>query len=208
MAVPAHDERDFAFAEKFGLPIVQVVAPAVGRGRARARSYVSHSDDEVIVNSGRVHGPLLARGEEGDRRVARGARPRPRRGQLPAARLAALAPALLGLPDPDDPLRGLRARAGARGGAAGAPAGDRRLPAEGALAARRGRGLGERRAARRAAGRRGARPTRWTPSSTRPGTSCATPTRTTTRRRSTASSSTTGCRSTSTSAGSSTRSCT
>jgi leucyl-tRNA synthetase len=27
MAVPAHDERDFAFAEKFGLPIRQVVAP-------------------------------------------------------------------------------------------------------------------------------------------------------------------------------------
>jgi len=27
MAVPAHDERDFAFAKKFGLPIKQVVAP-------------------------------------------------------------------------------------------------------------------------------------------------------------------------------------
>ena len=26
MAVPAHDERDFAFAKKFGLPIVQVVS--------------------------------------------------------------------------------------------------------------------------------------------------------------------------------------
>lgn len=29
MAVPAHDERDYAFAEKFRLPIVQVVAPTV-----------------------------------------------------------------------------------------------------------------------------------------------------------------------------------
>src|SRR5205823_9539780 len=27
MAVPAHDERDFAFAVKYGLPIRQVVAP-------------------------------------------------------------------------------------------------------------------------------------------------------------------------------------
>ncbi|HEY8923101.1 MAG TPA: class I tRNA ligase family protein, partial [Polyangia bacterium] len=30
MAVPAHDERDFAFATKFGIPIVRVVAPAGG----------------------------------------------------------------------------------------------------------------------------------------------------------------------------------
>jgi leucyl-tRNA synthetase len=29
MAVPAHDERDFAFAEKFNIPIVQVIAPSV-----------------------------------------------------------------------------------------------------------------------------------------------------------------------------------
>jgi len=28
MAVPAHDERDFAFAQKYGLPIKQVIRPA------------------------------------------------------------------------------------------------------------------------------------------------------------------------------------
>ena len=38
MAVPAHDERDFAFAEKFGLPIRRVVARARRGGRgARGR---------------------------------------------------------------------------------------------------------------------------------------------------------------------------
>ena len=77
--------------------------------------------------------------------------------------------------------------------ACGARAGARRqlpvvLPeiddyAQGPLAAGRRRGLGERRPARSAAAPAGARRTRWTRSSTRPGTSCATPTRTTTRRR-------------------------
>jgi leucyl-tRNA synthetase len=35
MAVPAHDERDFAFALKFGLPILPVIAPAGGRSRSQ-----------------------------------------------------------------------------------------------------------------------------------------------------------------------------
>ena len=64
------------------------------------------------------------------------------------------------------------------------------------------------RSARPAAAPPRARRTRWTRSSTRPGTTCATPTRTTTRPRSAARPSTRGCPSTSTSAGSSTRSCT
>ena len=42
MAVPAHDERDFAFAKAFGLPIVEVVSPdgalhERARGRVRRR---------------------------------------------------------------------------------------------------------------------------------------------------------------------------
>jgi leucyl-tRNA synthetase len=50
MAVPAHDERDFEFAEKFELPIVQVVAPA--DGEVEAGVYVAHSAEERLVNSG------------------------------------------------------------------------------------------------------------------------------------------------------------
>ena len=88
------------------------------------------------------------------------------------------------------------------------PARRQRLQAEGPLAAGRRRGLGQHDAARAAASRRGARPTRWTRSSTRPGTSCATATPATTRRRGTRTCSPAGCRSTSTSAASSTRSCT
>src|SRR5581483_11489111 len=49
MAVPAHDERDFQFAENFGLPIVQVVAPSTGEVEEGA-AYVEHSENEVLVN--------------------------------------------------------------------------------------------------------------------------------------------------------------
>ncbi len=55
MAVPAHDERDFAFAERFELPIVQVVAPAGGEVEEGV-AYVSHSENEVLVNSGPYSG--------------------------------------------------------------------------------------------------------------------------------------------------------
>ncbi len=55
MAVPAHDERDFAFAERFGLPVVQVVAPAGGE-LEEGGAYVSHSESEVLVNSDRFTG--------------------------------------------------------------------------------------------------------------------------------------------------------
>ena len=58
----------------------------------------------------------------GDRAVARPRGQGPRVGQLPPARLADLAPALLGLPDPDRLLRALRGGAGARGPAAGGAA--------------------------------------------------------------------------------------
>ena len=43
MAVPGHDERDFEFAGKFGLPIVRVVAPA---GERRARSPSAQGDGD------------------------------------------------------------------------------------------------------------------------------------------------------------------
>jgi leucyl-tRNA synthetase len=57
MAVPAHDERDFAFAQRFGLPVRQVVAE---RGAqpvdVMSQAYVAHSSDEVLVNSGEFSG--------------------------------------------------------------------------------------------------------------------------------------------------------
>jgi len=51
MAVPAHDERDFAFAKAFDLPIRPVVEPAEGTA-PEDEPFVSHSEAERLVNSG------------------------------------------------------------------------------------------------------------------------------------------------------------
>ena len=55
MAVPAHDERDHAFAEKYGLEIRQVVAPADDT-EPDAGAFVAHTEHEVLVNSGEFSG--------------------------------------------------------------------------------------------------------------------------------------------------------
>ena len=45
MAVPAHDTRDFEFAQKFNLPVVQVVEPPEGK------DWRGYTDDGIAVNS-------------------------------------------------------------------------------------------------------------------------------------------------------------
>ena len=66
MAVPAHDERDYGFAEKFGLPIRRVVARRGEESNEAEGAYIAHSDDEVLLNSGPYSG-LPA--DEGGRRI-------------------------------------------------------------------------------------------------------------------------------------------
>ncbi len=57
MAVPAHDERDFAFARQFDLPIVKVVMPHdTDPDEELTSAFVEHTTDEVMVNSGRFSG--------------------------------------------------------------------------------------------------------------------------------------------------------
>ncbi|MDR3726280.1 MAG: leucine--tRNA ligase [Terracidiphilus sp.] len=53
MSVPAHDERDFEFATKYGLPITQVIKPA-DASVATELPFCSH--DGVLVNSGEYDG--------------------------------------------------------------------------------------------------------------------------------------------------------
>ena len=51
MAVPAHDERDWEFAKKFGLPIIEVVAG----GNVEEAAYTD-TETGVLVNSGFING--------------------------------------------------------------------------------------------------------------------------------------------------------
>src|SRR5438477_1658093 len=52
MAVPAHDERDFEFAGRYDLPIVQVIAPPAEHGVLRE----AYEGPGVLVNSGPFNG--------------------------------------------------------------------------------------------------------------------------------------------------------
>ncbi|HKF86242.1 MAG TPA: leucine--tRNA ligase [Candidatus Limnocylindrales bacterium] len=58
MAVPAHDERDFAFATKYGLPIVRVIMPRDGDpDEVLTEAFVHKAADEAPADD-RTHGFL------------------------------------------------------------------------------------------------------------------------------------------------------
>ena len=124
---PGHDQRDLDFARKYGRPVVPVVLPPGAdaehlQHRRRGLRRRRHHDQLRVPRRAHHRG-----GQGQDRGPAGGARHRRAQGQLPHARLAAVAPALLGLPDPGHPLRDGRHRAGAGRGAAGEAAGGRHL---------------------------------------------------------------------------------
>ena len=56
MAVPAHDSRDFEFATKFGLPIVQVVKPNSGEDIDLSKEAFTDVATGILVNSGFLNG--------------------------------------------------------------------------------------------------------------------------------------------------------
>jgi leucyl-tRNA synthetase len=55
MAVPAHDERDFAFAKKYELPIVQVIQPE-GQEEATGELQAAYAGAGIMINSGPLNG--------------------------------------------------------------------------------------------------------------------------------------------------------
>jgi leucyl-tRNA synthetase len=62
MSVPAHDERDFEFATKYGLPIVEVIQPVQKIESEERLPFVS--EDGVLVNSGEFTGLSCAEAQQ------------------------------------------------------------------------------------------------------------------------------------------------
>jgi leucyl-tRNA synthetase len=67
MSVPAHDERDFEFAAKYGLPIQQVIHPE-DKSMSIVLPFVS--EDGVLVNSGEFDGLTCAEAEKKLQQIA------------------------------------------------------------------------------------------------------------------------------------------
>ena len=129
MAVPAHDQRDFEFARKFGLPIVPVYQEP-GQDVSGETMTAATTDKGVLVHSGPFDG--LAYSKETVAKVGGVAEDAGHRGagrHVQAARLADLAPALLGGAHPDYPLLQLRRSGRAGRPTAGDAAGRGELPA-------------------------------------------------------------------------------
>jgi leucyl-tRNA synthetase len=53
MAVPAHDDRDFAFARRFGIEVREVISPTGDPGGEMSEPYLGEG---IVVNSGRFNG--------------------------------------------------------------------------------------------------------------------------------------------------------
>jgi leucyl-tRNA synthetase len=54
MSVPGHDDRDFEFATKYGIPVRRVIAPADPQAEEPTLPYLS--EDGVLINSGEYDG--------------------------------------------------------------------------------------------------------------------------------------------------------
>jgi leucyl-tRNA synthetase len=62
MAVPGHDERDFAFAKKYGLPIIEVIVSPAEFKDAAGELTQAYTGDGSLVHSGQFDGMPKAEG--------------------------------------------------------------------------------------------------------------------------------------------------
>ncbi len=176
---PAGDQRDLDFARKYDLPVIPVILPPGADAATFEVGEEAVDGDGTMINSRFLDGlstkdAFDRAAKELERQDARQPARGPAQGQLSLERLGHLAPALLGLPDPGHPLRGLRRRAGACEPTCRCVCRTTRRSTSPAI---RSTGIrpGSTSSVRSAPGRRGARRTPWTRSSTAPGTTRASP---------------------------------
>ena len=115
---PAHDQRDLDFVNKYNLGNTPVVCPEGQDPKTFVITDTAYDGDGRMINSRFLDGMTIEQAkEEVAKRLeseTRGNAPvGERQGELPPARLGHFAPALLGLPDPGDPLPEMRRGAGA-----------------------------------------------------------------------------------------------
>ena len=123
MAVPAEDTRDWDFAQAYGLPVVRTVRPPDGwdeHGGPDGGPGGAYTGAGEKINSEWLNGLDDPDRQGPGHRLAGGGGHRQAHRQLPAARLAGLPPAVLGMPDTHRVLPRPRHRPGARGPTAGA----------------------------------------------------------------------------------------
>lgn len=61
MAVPAHDERDYEFASKYGIPVREVISPD---GKVHEKLKCAYAGEGIMVNSGIFSGINSGKGKE------------------------------------------------------------------------------------------------------------------------------------------------
>lgn len=61
MAVPGHDQRDFEFAKKFNLEIIEVISPD---GKEHGNLEHAYEEDGILINSGEFNGLTVEHGKQ------------------------------------------------------------------------------------------------------------------------------------------------
>jgi len=61
MAVPAHDERDFEFASKYGIPVKEVISPD---GESHSQLSAAYTGEGIMINSGEFSGIASEKGKK------------------------------------------------------------------------------------------------------------------------------------------------
>ena len=129
---PAHDQRDLDFVRAYGLGVTPVVCPPELDPANFTIDRTAYDGNGVMINSRFLDGLTVEQAKEEVARrleqITLGDRPQAKRQiNYKLQGLGHFAPALLGLPDPDHPLRGMRGRAGPGRGPAGQAARGRDL---------------------------------------------------------------------------------